>query len=42
MEPLITERKQEPIVWPDAKPLEFDYSTTLQSHHKEHHKANVR
>lgn len=35
LEPLITERKQSPIVWRDPRPADLDFTEVLNSHHKD-------
>ena len=37
LEPLITERKKEPIVWKDPQPPLLDFTAEFDAHHKESH-----
>ena len=37
LEPLITVRKPEPLVWKDPPPQEFDFTDVLNSHHVQQH-----
>ncbi len=42
IEPLITERKREPLVWKEPKPQDLDFTEILNSHHVDAHKGNSR
>ena len=39
IEPLITDRKREPLVWKDPKPQDLDFTDILNSHHVDAHKG---
>ena len=41
IEPLITDRKREPLVWKDPKPQDLDFTEILSSHHVDTHKGST-
>ena len=40
IEPLITDREKEPLVWKEPKPQDLDFTAILNSHHVQAHKDN--